>query len=350
VEAAFFDLDKTVIARPSMVAFGRPLYREGLISRRTVLRMLWAQLIYLHLGADEERLARMREAVLTLTKGWERERIRSIVYDALEEIVEPIIFGEALELMAEHRAAGRRVVIVSASPEEIVAPLGTYLGVDGAIGSRPRVDAEGRYTGEMELYASGQAKAEAIRELARQWGIDLGASFAYSDSATDLPMLEAVGHPVVVNPDRALARIAREREWEVRAFVRPVRLRGERRSLPQRALLATGAVAASAAVGALAIVVVARARTRAPSHPPNPPPLEPARPRLGWAGRGAAGLRGRSLEEPGPGGLSSRGTASRPPRRGRRPLPAKEASSWARTLSRRERRVPAGRFGPLPAG
>src|SRR6476659_6416442 len=89
-EAAFFDLDKTVIARASMVAFGHPFYREGLVSRRTVARALWGQLIYLHLGASEQKLARMRESVLALTKGWDRERVRSIVVDTLESVLEPI--------------------------------------------------------------------------------------------------------------------------------------------------------------------------------------------------------------------------------------------------------------------
>src|SRR5205823_14420402 len=206
MEAAFFDLDKTVIARASMVAFGRPFYRHGLISRRLMLRGLWGQLVYLHAGADEDRLARMRESVLALTKGWEQAQVRRIVREALTDVVTPIIYAEALELIDEHRAAGRRVFIVSASPEEIVAPLAEHLDVDEAIASRARIDADGCYTGEMEFYAYGANKAEAMRDIAEHEGIDLRRSWAYSDSATDLPMLEAVGHPVVVNPDRGLGR------------------------------------------------------------------------------------------------------------------------------------------------
>src|SRR5436853_6102215 len=108
MEAAFFDVDKTVIAKASMAVFGRTLYREGLISRRTVLRALWAQLVFLHLGAGEERLARIRESVLTLTRGWDQTVVRQIVREALEEIVDPIIYGEAMELIHTHRAAGRK--------------------------------------------------------------------------------------------------------------------------------------------------------------------------------------------------------------------------------------------------
>jgi HAD superfamily hydrolase (TIGR01490 family) len=225
MEAAFFDVDKTVIAKASMAVFGRTLYREGLISRRTVLRGLWAQLVFLHLGAGEEKLARIRESVLTLTRGWDQAKVREIVREAMEELVEPIIYGEALELIETHQAAGRRVFIVSASPEEIVGPLSRYLGVDGAISSRATIDQDGRYTGEMDFYAYGPYKADAIRALAEREGIDLAASYAYSDSYTDLPMLEAVGHPVAVNPDRVLHKLAKEREWEVRNFVRPVSLR-----------------------------------------------------------------------------------------------------------------------------
>ena len=135
------------------------------------------------------------------------------------------MYAEALELMELHRAAGHRVYLVSASPEEIVLPLADLLGVDGAICSRGEVDEHGRYTGRMAFYAYGDAKATAMRELAERTGLDLSASSAYSDSATDLPMLEAVGRPVAVNPDRALAKVARERGWEVRNFIKPIRLR-----------------------------------------------------------------------------------------------------------------------------
>ena len=248
VEAAFFDLDKTVIAKASMVAFGGPLYREGLISRALVLRALWGQLVYMHLGASEEKLARMRESVLALTKGWEQDRVRRIVEETLEAIVEPIIYAEAADLIEQHRGEGRLTVIVSASPEEIVAPLGRFLGVDHVIGTRAEIDDEGRYTGGMSFYAYGPFKAEAMRAMAERLDIDLDASWAYSDSATDIPMLEVVGHPVAVNPDRVLARYAREREWEVRTFAHPVRLR-DRVPVPPPAPTAAGAAVVGAAAG-----------------------------------------------------------------------------------------------------
>ena len=251
MRAAFFDLDKTVIAKASMAAFGRPLYRGGLINRRLIARALVSQIIYLHLGASEQKLARMRESILTLTLGWDQQQIREIVRVSLEDTVEPIIYAEALDLIEAHRAAGHKVYLVSASPEEIVEPLAEHLGVDGCIASRTVVDEEGRYAGEMEFYSYGPFKAEAMRALAEREGIDLDESSAYSDSYTDLPMLETVGHPVAVNPDRVLAKVARERDWEVMQFTKPVRLR-DRMSVPSLPLTATAAgITAAATLGAL---------------------------------------------------------------------------------------------------
>lgn len=252
VEAAFFDLDKTVIAKASLAAFGRPLYREGLINRWLVLRAMWSQMLFHYLGADEEQMRKFRESALRITKGWDQAKVSAIVRDTLDEVIEPIVFDEALTLIRDHQAAGRKVFIVSASPEEIVAPLARYLGVDEAIASRAELDAEGRYTGEVEFWSYGPYKADAMRAVAEREDIDLEASFAYSDSATDLPMLEAVGHPVAVNPDRELARVAKARDWEVRHFVHGVPLR-ERVHMPPpgRTLVIGGALLAAGAAGGL---------------------------------------------------------------------------------------------------
>jgi HAD superfamily hydrolase (TIGR01490 family) len=259
VDAAFFDLDKTVIARASMVAFGKPLYREGLVRRRVLLRALYGQLVYLYLGAGEERIAAMRESVLKVITGWDHDNVTRIVRETLGEVVDPIVYDEALELIGEHRAAGRKVFLVSASPEEIVAPLARHLGVDEAIATRASLDDEGRYTGEIDFYCYGPHKAEAMRRVAQTHGIDLATSYAYSDSATDLPMLEAVGHPVAVNADRELARAARERGWEQRTFVRKVRLRDR---VPMPPMKATVAVAGMAAATAAGVAVASQLRRR----------------------------------------------------------------------------------------
>ena len=225
IVGAFFDLDKTIIAKAAMAVFWGPLYDEGILTRRALVRALFAQAVYLHLGASDLRLVRIRGVLSRMAKGWDATSVREIVSETLERIVDPIIYAEAVDLIELHRASGHRVVIVSASPEEIVEPLARHLGVDATIASRAEVDDDGRYTGELALYAYGPFKAAAIAELAVNEGIDLEASFAYSDSYTDVPMLEMVGHPVAVNPDRLLGHLARQRGWEIRKFTRPMRLR-----------------------------------------------------------------------------------------------------------------------------
>jgi HAD superfamily hydrolase (TIGR01490 family) len=264
MEAAFFDLDKTVIAKASMMAFGRSFRREGLVSRRTMLRGAYAHVVYMHVGASEQKLARIRESVLTLTRGWEQSRVGNIVAEALQDVIEPIIYAEAIELIEQHKAEGRRVFIVSAAPAEIVEPLATFLGVDEAISSRAEVDSDGRYTGEMEVYAYGPYKAEIMRELAEKEGFDLAGSYAYSDSYTDIPMLEAVGHPVAVNPDRVLLKAAREHGWEVRSFVHPVRLRDRMPVPPAGPTAAVGGVVVAATVTAVVWWRVRRKRAQPP--------------------------------------------------------------------------------------
>ncbi len=225
MEAAFFDLDKTIIAKSSALVFGRPFYKEGLITRGHIVKGMYAQLVYSLIGADENKMDRMRAALLELTKGWDKERVSALVRETLAEIIDPIIFAEALELIEEHRAAERRIYIVSSSAEEIVKPLAEYIGVPNVIATRATIDAEGRYSGELEFYAYAEGKREAILEEAQKMGIDLSASYAYSDSATDLPMLEAVGHPHAVNPDKELRKVAEERGWPILKFQNPVSLR-----------------------------------------------------------------------------------------------------------------------------
>lgn len=222
--AAFFDLDKTVIAKSSALAFGRPLFRHGLINRRAVLRNSYAQFMFLVSGADSDQLDRMRDHLAAMCTGWEVAQVREIVAEALHEMIEPLIYAEAAELIAEHHAAGRDVVIVSGSGAEMVQPIGAMLGADHVVATRMAVQ-DGRYTGAVDFSAYGPRKAEAVRELAGRQGYDLALCYAYSDSATDVPMLEIIGHPTAVNPDRPLRKVAAERGWPVRSFARPVPLR-----------------------------------------------------------------------------------------------------------------------------
>jgi len=248
--AAFFDLDKTIIAKSSVLAFGKPFYREGLLSRRAIVKSMYAQIVYMLVGADESKMEEVREAMLALTRCWQQDHVAQIVAETLDEVISPIVFAEALELFDAHHAAGRRVVIVSSSPAEVVNPLGSYLGADEVIATRARIDDDGAYTGELEFYAYGPHKAEAIREMAVREGIDLARSYAYSDSITDLPMLDLVGNPVAVNPDRELARVARDRDWETITFERPVRLRDRVPVPPKGPTIAAGSALAAVGAGA----------------------------------------------------------------------------------------------------
>jgi HAD superfamily hydrolase (TIGR01490 family) len=145
------------------------------------------------------------------------DRVTEIVTEHLKDLILPYVYAEALALLSDHRNAGQDVIIVSTSGQEVVAPIGALLGVESVIATRMRI-ANGHYTGEMECYAYGEEKAVQVRRLAAERGYSLADCYAYSDSVTDLPLLEIVGHPRVVNPDRALRRIAAIRGWPVLSF------------------------------------------------------------------------------------------------------------------------------------
>ncbi|MBB3676798.1 HAD superfamily hydrolase (TIGR01490 family) [Modestobacter versicolor] len=260
--AAFFDLDKTVIAKSSTLAFGRPFFQGGLINRRAVLKGAYAQFVFSLAGADADQMERMRRQITAMTTGWDVAVVHEIVRETLHEIVDPLVYAEAADLIEAHQAAGREIVIVSSSGAEMVGPIGEMLGVDRVVATR-MVTVEGRYTGEIEFYAYGENKAAAMREVAAEKGWDLAECWAYSDSATDLPMLEAVGHPTAVNPDRGLRKVAAERGWAVLEFTRPVSLRS-RFSVTRTPVVTSAAVGVGAAVAGLAWYARRRA-LRAPS-------------------------------------------------------------------------------------
>ncbi|WP_263167098.1 HAD family hydrolase [Streptomyces sp. SCSIO ZS0520] len=249
--AAFFDLDKTVIAKSSTLTFSKSFYQGGLINRRAALRTAYTQFVFLVGGADHDQMERMREYLSALCRGWNVQQVKEIVAETLHDLIDPIIYEEAASLIEEHHTAGRDVVIVSTSGAEVVEPIGELLGADRVVATRMVVGEDGCYTGEIAYYAYGPTKAEAIRELADSEGYDLARSYAYSDSATDLPLLESVGRPHAVNPDKALRREAAAREWPVLDFHRPVRLKQRIPVPPRPALLAAAAVSAAAATAGI---------------------------------------------------------------------------------------------------
>lgn len=249
--AAFFDLDKTVIAKSSTLAFSKPFFDQGLLNRRAVLKSTYAQFLLLMSGADHDQMDRMRGYITNMCAGWDVEQVKSIVGETLHDIVNPLVFAEAAELIADHKLCGRDVVVVSASGEEIVAPIARALGATHAMATRMVVE-DGRYTGEIAFYCYGEGKVEAIRALAAREGYALDHCYAYSDSVTDIPMLEAVGHPTVVNPDRALRKEAGARGWPVVTFTKPVSLR-DRIPAPSGAAVATTAAVGMSALAAGAL-------------------------------------------------------------------------------------------------
>ncbi len=259
--AAFFDLDKTVIARSSTLAFLKPLRGAGLVKRRTMVRAAAAQVIYRVGGADQRQLDRVRDQLISLTKGWKADRIRRLVQEAVDEVASFLVYREALALIEQHRRQGREIVILSASPEEVVESLTRYLGVDHVVATRSEVDEEGRYTGLLSFYATGDGKAEAIDGLARRWNLDLHQCYAYSDSSGDLPMLEMVGHPVTVNPDRHLKQTAAARGWPVVHFDSPVTLRSSAEPPAWQDPALSGVALATVMAGAITLwVLLARRR------------------------------------------------------------------------------------------
>lgn len=263
-QAAFFDLDKTVIARSSTLVMSRTFLKDGLISPVMVLKSLYAQVVYQLVGADHEKMEQMRHAALELTRGWEAERIRRLVAETMEEVLVPLAYQEALDLIAEHRRVGRDVWIISSSGEEIVEPFCRYLGVRDFIATRSGIDEAGCYDGTLAFYAYGTAKANAMRQVAEVRGYDLDRCYAYSDSITDLPMLSVVGKPAAVNPDRELRAAATAMGWQVRDFHAPVRLRDRlpdmtmpeislpELSRPRDEVLVGAGIAGALAVGLLA--------------------------------------------------------------------------------------------------
>ncbi|WP_017933273.1 HAD family hydrolase [Nocardioides sp. Iso805N] len=257
-EAAFFDLDKTIIAKSSALAFSKPFLAGGLISRKAMLRSVYTQFVYVIGGADHDQMEKMRQMMSELVTGWDVNTVREIVADTLHNVVDPLVYDEAVQLIEQHHAEGRDVVIVSASGTEVVEPIGALLGADHVVATRME-ESDGHYTGTIAFYAYAEHKAEAIRELARTRGYDLSRSYAYSDSMTDLPMLEEVGHPFAVNPDKDLRRAAKERDWPVLVFTKPVALRT---SLPPAGpTLAALAVGGVVAIGGV-LWAGARARRR----------------------------------------------------------------------------------------
>ena len=216
--SAFFDLDKTLMAGSSGMHFARVASRQGLVSRRQLARWARDHLRYRLRGATDEETKEVLKVARELITGVPAVEIDRMGTEVMASIL-PRIYPQMLDELYAHQDAGRRTFIVSAAGNDLVSALARVVGADAGIGTRYEVDSDGRFTGRLDgPFVYGQGKVDAMRRFADQHGIDLGASYAYSDSASDLPMLCAVGHPVAVNPDPQLAAAAAQEGWEVLRF------------------------------------------------------------------------------------------------------------------------------------
>jgi HAD superfamily hydrolase (TIGR01490 family) len=252
VAAAFFDLDKTLMQGSSAFQFGRAAYRAGLLGRRQLLADGLANIRFRLRGATDENSIALRNRIAGSLEGTRVRDLERLGTSVLALIL-PRVYPQMLSVAHEHQDAGRRAYIVTAASQELAEILAQVMSFDGAIGSDLSEVVDGVYTGQPTgLFIYRAQKAQAIEDLAAREGIDLAASYAYSDSESDLPMLQAVGHPVAVNPDVNLARIARQEGWEVLRFDR----------LGRRLKTGMALSAAAAAGGMASAALVGRARSR----------------------------------------------------------------------------------------
>jgi HAD superfamily hydrolase (TIGR01490 family) len=248
----------------SAFQFGRAAYRAGLMGRRQLLADAWANIRFRLRGATDADTHALRQRISESVQGTRVRDLERLGADVLAGIL-PKIYPEMLAVAHDHQDSGRLIYIVTAASHELAEMLGRVLAFDGAIGSQFSEVRDGVYTGRpVGLFVYGAGKARAIEELAAQRGIDLAESYAYSDSASDLPMLRAVGHSVVVNPDSALAAIAREEGWEI--------LRFDRLGRRLKAGVALTGAAVAGGIGSAALA----ARSRRGTLHKITPPLRPA--------------------------------------------------------------------------
>ena len=253
--AAFFDLDRTLMEGSSAFQFGRAAYKAGLLSRRQLIADGWANLKFRLYGATDENTHALHDRISSSLKGARVRDLERLGPGVLAGVL-PRIYPQMLALAHEHQDAGRRAYITTAASQELAGILARVLALDGGLGSQFSEVVDGVYTGNPTgLFVYGEGKARAIQELAAREGIDLSQSYAYSDSASDLPMLRLVGHPVAVNPDRELFRVAREEGWGVRRF--------DRLGRRLKAAVALAGAAAAGGIGSAALAATGKRGIRA---------------------------------------------------------------------------------------
>jgi HAD superfamily hydrolase (TIGR01490 family) len=268
--AAFFDLDKTLMQGSSAFQFGRAAYRAGLMGRRQLLADGIANVRFRLRGSNDADSIALRDRIAASLEGTRVVDLERLGADVLAGIL-PRVYPRMLTIAHEHQDAGRRAYIVTAASQELAEILARVMALDGAIGSQVSEVVDGVYTGRPTgVFAYRSGKATAIEALAAREHIDLAASYAYSDSESDLPMLRAVGHPVAVNPDGELARIARSEGWQV--------LHLDRLGRRLKGAVALSAAALAGGIGSVALVRRLRPRRRLPTPRRSGPSRRPAWP------------------------------------------------------------------------
>ncbi|MEJ5918935.1 MULTISPECIES: HAD family hydrolase [unclassified Corynebacterium] len=218
--AAFFDLDKTIIAKSSAYAFNKKFHESGLLSTSGVVQMALSQALYISQGHDHDQMEAARDQLSAMVTGWKAETVRKIAEESLHQVISPYVYAEARELIQHHQRLGHDVYVVSASAEELVEPIAAAIGVPRTVATRLEVK-DGIYTGVVPFFCRGGNKSAELQRLAKLHGYDLNYCYAYSDSITDEPMLSTVGYPMATNPDKALRKLAAERNWPIRDFHNP---------------------------------------------------------------------------------------------------------------------------------
>src|SRR3954454_1225981 len=242
--AAFFDLDKTLMAGSSGMVFARVANRKGFVPRGQLARWGLDHLRYRLRGSSDEQTNAVLEVAKRVFAEIPERDVERMAPEVLAGIL-PRIYPQMLDEVHRHQDDGRATFIVSAAGNDLVRTLAAVLGMEGGIGTRWAVGGDGKFTGEMDgPFVYGNGKVEAMRRFAADHDIDMARSFAYSDSVSDLPMLRSVGHAVVVNPDGALLEIARQEGWRVMRFEKL----GRKLAIAGATMLA----AAAGGIGALA--------------------------------------------------------------------------------------------------
>ncbi|GIG25526.1 hydrolase [Cellulomonas denverensis] len=248
--AAFFDVDNTIIRGASAFHLGVGLYRRGFFRTGDIIRFGLHQARYLMFGESKQQISEVRDRALSIMRGRSVAEVLTLAEDVYDEVLSLRIFPGTQRLLDQHLRAGHQVWLVTATPVEIGDLIARRLGANGALGTIAE-HTDGFYTGRLVGdMMHGQAKAEGVRTLAEKNGLDLSQSFAYGDSANDVPLLSEVGFPCAINPDGRLRRHAAEVGWPMREF-------RNRRARTRR-----GVDAATAAGSIWALALVARAVQR----------------------------------------------------------------------------------------